>query len=237
VKPPASIPAAAFLLFLALACLPVVVVAGPLTTSAYCNGSQVVVAWSWYEDPMQPTGDPEWTGYDVYRRPMANCGTWVRVNATPFTRTMGASEAFDLTDTPPTAQGWTYEVRLVAADRSPAPFPEGITWDPAWQLAYAACPETEVPIVRGTVSDTWGWTLTIVPCEASCWPFVYVMDYEGMLALQEYVGQVVQVYGTISCGNMEGCSLDWIDHFVPTTCDSPVPVRRSTWGDVKALYR
>jgi hypothetical protein len=236
VRTPALLPVAALLL-LALACLPGLAVAGPLTTSAACDGNQVVVSWSWYEDPLQPTGDTEWTGYDVYRRRMADCGEWALVNATPFPRTLGESEWFSLTDTPPPGQGWLYEVRLVTADRSPAPFPSGLTWDPAWQRAYAACPETEVPTVRGTVSDEWGWTLVVHPCEASCYPFVYVMDYEGMLALQPYVGQVVQIYGTISCGSVEGCSLDWIDHFEPTTCASPVPVRRSSWGQVKALYR
>ncbi len=224
-------------ILLAVGFLPSLSSAGPLSTSAACEGDRIVVSWSWYEDPLYPTGDPEWTGYDVYRQGLSDCGEWARVNALPFPRTMGASESFSLTDTPPAGQACLYEVRLVRDDRTPAPLPAGLAWDLSWQRGYAACPETSVPIVRGQLSDELGWTLIVRPCDGTCYPQVYVMDYEGLLALQPYVGQTVQIYGTVSCGSIEGCSLDWMDHFDVTPCLSPTPAGRTSWGRLKSLYR
>jgi hypothetical protein len=229
-------PAAGILL--ALSCLATLSVGAPLSTAATCDGSQVVVSWSWTEDPGNPTGDPEWTGYDVWRRGMATCGDSVRVNDTPFPRTLGASESFSLTDLPPAGQAYVYTVVLVRADRTPAPYPENYSWDVASsQRGYAACPETTVPITQGRVSDEWGWTLLVEPCDGSCYPRLYVMDYEGLLALWPYVGSEVRIYGSLSCDGMDGCYLSWVDHFEGAACAGPVPAGRTSWGRVKSLYR
>ena len=93
--------------------------AGGLNAYATCaDGSHISFNWSWYEDPGSPTGHSEWVGYDVLRRSLTDCGPFVRVNATPYPRTPGASEAFTFTEVPPaTGTTYNYEVILVDASR------------------------------------------------------------------------------------------------------------------------
>ena len=59
--------------------------AGTLLAYAGCaDGTHITVQWSFTEDPTEPTGHPEWIGYDVERRPLASCGAFERLNAVPF---------------------------------------------------------------------------------------------------------------------------------------------------------
>src|SRR5882672_10075313 len=90
---------------LSWACLialwPAVARAGALNASASCaDSSHITFAWSFYEDPSNPTGRPEWVGYDVLRRSLTECGPFMRVNAAPYPRTLGASESFTYTEAP-----------------------------------------------------------------------------------------------------------------------------------------
>jgi hypothetical protein len=126
-------------------------------------------------------------------------------------------------------------VRLVKDDRAQAPDPPA--WDDSSPIVYAACPESSVPITQGRLSDEWGWTITVQPCAGTCYPPLYVMDYEGLLALQPFVGSEVRIYGTIDCGSVEGCSISLVDHFDVVPCALPTGSRRTSWGGLKSIYR
>src|SRR2546428_9764184 len=64
--------------------------AGYLSVYANCSdGSHVSLRWYFSDDPANPVIRPEWTGYDVYRRFLTDCGNYVRVNAEPFPRFHG----------------------------------------------------------------------------------------------------------------------------------------------------
>ncbi|HEX4936563.1 MAG TPA: hypothetical protein VFV33_25455, partial [Gemmatimonadaceae bacterium] len=56
---------------------------GDLTATANAiSATEIEIVWQWYEsDPPDPTGHPEWVGYDLYRRNPAECSPWVRLNA------------------------------------------------------------------------------------------------------------------------------------------------------------
>lgn len=223
---------------LALACLPTGSFAGPLSTWSTCDGDRVAVHWSWHETPGYPALDPLWTGYDVYRRSMADCGAWVRVNDVPYPRTMGASESFTHVDAPPPSQPWEYRVMLVTDDRQQAPYPSFEAWDMgSWANTYAGCPEALVPVTRGMLQDG-GWTIYLNGCPGSCYPSVYITDdYGAMTDLRPYVGSEVRIFGRIGCGSIEGCFLANLDHFEFAPCSAPTGVRPDSWGQLKVRYR
>ncbi len=216
--------------------------AGLLSTYATCDGSDnITVQWSFYEDPQNPVGHPEWVGYDVLRRSLDPCEPWTRVTATPYLRTPGISESFTYVEAAPAAQtAYEYQVILVDAGRNPLLFP--ITECDCWNgsFAWVSCPLFSAPLTQGTLTDG-GWALYVNPCPGSCYSACYL---EGPLApsleqeLRSYLGTgtVLRFYGTLACGGVEGCGLR-LNHFDVAPCGSVVPATRSTWGQIKVLYR
>ena len=81
-----------------------------------------------------------------------------------------------------------------------------------------------------------GWALYVAPPASTCYEGFY---FEGRWAgeLRPYVGTgaIVNLYGSPGCGNIEGCALA-IDHY-DIVGSPPTPVRASTWGRLKAIYR
>src|SRR5437762_10686048 len=76
-----------FVLGMPIAFAPTLAGAGSLSTSASCDASGITVEWTFYEDPQHPVANSDWTGYDVYRRSLTDCGSFARVNPLPIPRT------------------------------------------------------------------------------------------------------------------------------------------------------
>jgi hypothetical protein len=202
------------------------------------NPDSVTIAYSfgYWDDPNLPADHPEWVGFDVYRRTVADCGPTVRVNLVPFPREPGHSYSYTYTESPP-AQRTLYEywAVFVDADRNPVFFSSPPCY-PCASNAYGTSPPLSAVATKGTLED-WGWTLALVPCATTCYPRVYLGGC-CMSDLQPYVGTptVVGLFGSIACGTVEGCALN-VDHFELSGCEGPTPVRSTSWGRLKLLYR
>jgi hypothetical protein len=211
--------------------------AGSLYTgAAAASPSSILVSWTWVEYPEYPTGQPQWVGFDVWRRAAATCGAWERVNPAMIARTPGVTQSESFLDTTPVpATTYEYRVRLVDANRDFVYFAAPDCMWPCNPPAYAMCPDLASPVIEGTVSE-WGWAVLVSGCTNGCWGTAYV---ENPLAdeLRPYVGtgQSLRVFGHAACGTMEGCAMQ-VDHFELGDCGS-TPARRSSWGALKSHYR
>lgn len=205
-------------------------------TATAASPTTIRLDFGWWEDASDPTGHPEWVAFDLHRRASATCGAWTRINPDPFPRTPGVSQSLTFVDaTPVPATMYEYAVHLVDASRNDVLFGPPECGSPCAPPAFGCCPEFSAPLVVGTVID-WGWAVFIQPCANGCWPAGYV---NGPLdaSLRPYIGtgQVVAIYGSTTCGTMEGCSIV-PEHFTFTDC-GPTPSRRATWGKLKTIYR
>jgi len=207
---------------------------GYLIADGSC-GADGKVSYHWhYDEPGGPVDAPEWTGYDVYRRNASTCGDWVRVNADPYAR-LAAPHDYTYVETPPDPSAvWEYEVRMVDASRQQVFV---LPCDCGSRFVWTTCSPTSTPITKGRLTD-WGWTWAIEPCLGSCLPSAYLANYPLPPALAPYVGstQVIEFFGTVGCGSVEGCAIG-LDHWqLASACDI-VPVKSTSWGRVKVLYR
>lgn len=210
--------------------------AGALSADASCgSGGIISFSWTFYEDPLNPTGHPEWVGYDVWRRSLADCGAFVRVNAAPFPRA-GTTESLTYTEVPP-ASGTTfqYQVRLVDANRQQL-FLDAIACDCIAHDAWASCPQMSVPLTQGTLQDL-GWALLVQPCAPGCYQSFYFDDPQLVSLLRPFAGTgtAFSFFGQAVCGTVEGCVIH-VDHYETVPC-GPTPAQRATWGRVKSIYR
>jgi hypothetical protein len=197
-------------------------------------GADGKVTFHWhYDEPGGPVAAPDWTGYDVYRRNASTCSDWVRINADPYAR-LAAPHDYTYEETPPDLSVvWEYQVRMVDGARQETFV---LPCDCASRFVWTSCPPASPAITKGRLVD-WGWTWAITPCLGSCLPSAYLA---GPLPpeLAPYVGgnQVIDFYGSLGCGSVEGCAIQ-VDHWqLAATCDI-TPVSRATWGRVKVLYR
>jgi len=223
-----------------LVSIPLIVIAhtagaGSLSTWAtHPDATTITVHWNFYEDPMDPSGHPEWIGFDLMRRTTGDCSYFTRLNDQPFPRALNqpASGSYD----DPTADGFkSYEYRVVPVDAAHNPVALDVgDCEPCNQSVWASRTDAQAPATIGTLQDG-GWALFLTPCNHGCWPAVYI---ENADALRQYAdgSTIVGLYGVISCGSVEGCSLA-LDRFDINACDPPLPVRSTTWGGLKQLYR
>ena len=136
---------------------------GLLYASASCvDSSHISFHWTFWEDP-RPIG-PEWVGYDVLRRSVAECGPLLRVNDDPFPHVPGAGDSYTYTEVPPTPRT-TYEYQVVFVDTkhqqvSRPPLSCDI---PCIDRDWASCPQYSAPLTEGTLED-WGWALFVHAC-------------------------------------------------------------------------
>ena len=210
--------------------------AGSLSTWAtHPDAATITVHWNFYEDPMDPSGHPEWVGFDVLRRSTADCSYFTRLNDQPFPRVLDQPATGSYDDaTAETFKSYEYRVVLVDAARNPVTL--GYTGcEPCLQSTWASRTDGPAPATIGTLQDG-GWALYLVPCDHGCWSAVYIENAPDALRQYAGTGAVVGLYGVISCGSVEGCSLA-LDHFDINACDPPLPVRSTTWGGLKQLYR
>jgi hypothetical protein len=198
-----------------------------LNVDAQSTDSNVHVTWMLQEGSHSP-GYPEWTGFDVVRRSVGDCGPSVTVNSEPFPRT-ASNEYFEV---PPPGKMYEYRVVFVDANRQPVSIPDCFDCQ---RFGYATFPAFSAPMVQGTLQDL-GWALYVTNCPNMCFGPFYVSG-PVMETLRQYAGtgQAVRFWGSASCGTLEGCSLA-VDHYELAAC-GVTPTRRSSWGELKTLYR
>jgi hypothetical protein len=226
----------AALALLALALTPVRAPAGTFTTSATTESPTTVrIAWTWTDDPLAPIANPEWAGYDVFRRTTHGCETPIRLNITILPRTSGPSQSASWLDAPPLhAASYRYEVHPVTASRTAVSLSPCAA--PCGPPAYAMAPALSSYVVNGLVRDL-GSAVSVSECDTGCLDAV-VVDDPAAQALRPYAGtdQLVQVWGTTDCDTPEGCVLA-LDHFVLSGTCGVTAARQATWGSLKSRYR
>lgn len=207
---------------------------GYLSASATCDGGQNRFRWSYYDNPENPTQHPEWVGYDVLRRSLADCGEFVRVNAEPFPRLPGVLHGHTFAEVPPVANV-TYHYRVILVDANRNEVSLGSDCDCGGNEGWAGCPET--PLTHGTLED-WGWALNVLPCPDGCYWYFYIDGYQALFEeLRPYAGTgtTIRFYGEEMCGDTEGCSMQ-VSRYEIADC-GPVQVEESTWGRAKVIWR
>lgn len=211
--------------------------AGVQTSTATCTGApQITFSWDWYEFDFYTTAHPEWVGYDVLRRPLNTCTPFERINAQSLPRVFGQAHSNVFVDTPP-SQSETYEYRAVPVDvnRDPVVMLYPDCDPPCVKPTWASCPPASAPLVVGEITD-WGWALAIGPCPGSCFFGFY---FDGPIAQelrdQGRVGTIVKLFGTGWCCGVEGAAMNAVA-WEPGNCVS-TPARRTSWGELKTIYR
>jgi hypothetical protein len=210
---------------------------GYLSTSATCDDNgQITLTWSWYENGT-PVDRPDWVGYDVQRRSVADCGAFTRVNDTTFPRTVGANHTHTYVEAAPATET-TFEYRVIYVDANHQPvtmiMPDR---DPfSVEQAWVSSPDRSAPATEGLLSD-WGWALGVDPCPQTCYQSLYFEDPTMVAELRPLVGtgKSVRLFGRIGCGSVEGCYVT-VSRYEVSDCIA-TPTRRSTWGALKLLYR
>jgi hypothetical protein len=199
---------------------------------------EITVHWDWTEPFSGPPIDhPEWVGYDVFRRDVTACNVdWVRLNAEIVPRTVGVSHSREFVDTTPVNEVmYEYTVHMVDASRNQVLLDLSSCEWPCFGYGWSVTPALSAPVVVGTLTD-WGWAMYVTGCAEYCDASFY---FEGPLVQsardQGLVGRDVKVFGVAGCCSVEGPSII-ADHLELAAC-GVVPVRRSSWGGVKTLYR
>jgi hypothetical protein len=176
--------------------------------------------------------DERFIGLHVYRSIVGDCSVArerITAELIPFPV---SREQHIVTDTLPFRdKAYSYEARCVDVD--------GVDHDVDYIGIYTPIQPMFVtwghaPVTKGQLID-WGWTIALYPCSGECWPFVY-----GVWAFPEVLewagtGQVVSLYGSVTCGTMEGCEI-WMSGIEPSTC-GVTEIFNMDWGDVKRAYR
>ena len=207
--------------------------AGGMRVTGDCgDGSHVAIDWSWSDTSPNPAYHPEWVGWDVVRRPLGECGAFVRVNDASFPRSSNELSSFHTVDTPP-ATATAYQYRVIPVDAAHQEIHDYFVFDHGESIFYASCPNFSAPIVVGTIED-WGWALAVTPCANGCYAPFYFEPVDELRAAAG-TGEAFKLYGAGYCGTVEGCSLA-LDHWQPAVC-GPVPARRPSWAGIKILYR
>src|SRR5262245_5210286 len=211
--------------------------AGWLGVSATCTDeANFTLRWTWYEsDP--PANVPPWVGYDVLRRSLTDCGPFVRVNDTPFPRTVGATHTNTFVEAAPSEETtFQYQVIYVDANRQPLSFGFPDREPGYYEVAWVSCPNLSAPVTEGTLNDL-GWALEVVPCPRTCYESFYFDDPDMVAELRPLAGtgRSVRLFGQPYCGTVEGCGIDVASYEVSDCITTPI--RSATWGQLKLLYR
>jgi hypothetical protein len=187
------------------------------------------IVFSWYQNgPPQP--NYSYVGYDVYRRATDNCSEWVRVTG-EMVPLVGGELTYEIVDNPPPGHTYQYQVRPVDADRVQV-FPGPCDCSSS---EFVSTPGFSTPIFHGRLRDH-GWAAYLEPCVGSCGPQGYISPIPEALIPYLDTGTALNIYGQSGCASLEGCSIN-VDHFEVVVCDDIVPARRTSWGQVKTIYR
>jgi hypothetical protein len=215
-----------------------------LYVSPTCTGGATVsLNILFLDDPQNPSPlPPEWVGYDIYRRTFPGCTRpGVRVNDEIIPRPPAGVHELTYVDSPGVAGSNEYWVVFVDAERRPILLPSCYFCDlwPGYYGApgYVACPPNQTPVTMGRIVD-WGWALYVQnACPGSCWTGAYFSNDPWVDELRPYAdtNTVIRFYGGIGCCSVEGAYLA-INHYELSTC-GVTPTVRTSWGQLKAIYR
>jgi hypothetical protein len=205
---------------------------GELRSSATCTaGDSIAFSWTFTDNPNDPTGRPDWVGYDIQRRTVNPCGAYVRVNAQPFPRLPGSHGHTYVEAAPGTQTMYEYRVIFVDSNRQEIQLSSS---DCFWcgRNGWASCPLYSTPITHGTLQDL-GWAIFVSPCSGCYAGF----GLEPTPELRQYAGtgEALRFYGQAQFCDFEGCFLG-VDHYELAACPQ-TPVRKQSWGGIKAIHR
>jgi hypothetical protein len=209
---------------------------------AHCSDSGIVVHFTYVEDPLQPTGHPEWTQFALRRgssyEPLPFCGTGYGEGTLAYIPRTGATQSVTYIDHP---EPWNvtdyfdYSVVPLTAE---------------YQSIYnlfagfdrSGCPLETAPAVMGMIEDL-GWAVRTVPCPGFGCGGLALIKEPWASQLRPYAGtdQAFLFYGEVNCGTTwEGgvaCNIT-LQRFEPFACPAtPVPTRKGSWGQLKVMYR
>jgi hypothetical protein len=222
---------------LVLALIPFTASAFPIIQTGVSESAGGDVAFTWYHSGGAYAGY-EWAGFDVWRRALDDCSHWERVTAQPYPINSGTpipdgynTYQYQHTDHPPAGHSYEYRLRFVDANRNEVPRgPCDCSIS-----SYVSTPQFTTPIYHGRLRDH-GWAAYVDPCVESCGPPGYISPIPEALVPYLDTDTALNIYGRAGCGSLEGCSIS-VDHFEVVVCDDIVPARRTSWGQVKTIYR
>lgn len=209
---------------------------------AHCSDSGIVVHFTYVEDPLQPTGHPEWTQFALHAgstfQTLPECLDFYGVTTLAYIPRTGATQSYTYVYHP---ESWNvtdyfdFSVEPVTA-----------TFQSIYGLfgAYdrSGCPLETAPAVMGTIEDL-GWAVITVPCLGyGCGGLALVKEpWASQLRPYAGTGQAMLLYGEVNCSPIPeagvGCNIT-LQHFELIDCPTlPVPARRSSWGQLKVMYR
>jgi hypothetical protein len=177
----------------------------------------------------------DWEGWVLARTTVGTCTAWEVFTPVFAFPDSGSSTQAIVTDLVDNDQSLQYRVMIATSSGEYIAPPENIFFYDSTFLAFVTC--GVAPITRATISDIgWGWWVYV--CPGRCWAGATYIDnlppeYQGYAD----TGQVLDFYGSVLCGMIEGCSLT-VTHAEPVPgCSDPVSVQSSTWTAVKARFR
>lgn len=209
---------------------------------AHCSDSGIVVHFTYVEDPLQPTGHPEWTQFALHVgstfQTLPECLDGYGVGTLAYIPRTGATQSythvyhpapwnvtdyFDFTVEPVTATYQSIYGLFGAYDRS-------------------GCPLETAPAVMGTIEDL-GWAVITKSCPwYGCGGLALVKEpWASQLRPYAGTGQAMLLYGEVNCSPIleagVGCNIT-LQHFELIDCPTlPVPARKSSWGQLKVMHR
>jgi hypothetical protein len=161
----------------------------------------------------------------------------VRLNADIFPRVVGVDHGGIFVDTPPAPSvTWEYEIRPVTAARKTAMAYSSDCMAPCSPRMWESIPKLAGPVTVGTVGTDYGWGIHIAPYALECWSLGFYVSGTAADLLRPHLGssQVFRFYGDEGFTDViDGTELI-LDRFEPL---DPTPTARTTWGQLKTLYR
>jgi hypothetical protein len=211
---------------------------------ARCTDAGIVVHFTYVEDPLQPTGHPEWTQYALRTSelnvPLPGCATGRVERTLAYFPRSGATD--DIT--------YVYPKQELISNRYIYFYVEALTATfnhiPGFGFGpgdMSGCPIATTPAVMGSIEDL-GWAVRTRACPI-CGGSEALIREPQAAQLRPFAGtgQAVLLFGELTCSSdawVGGvtCSIE-LDHFELIGCplDPPVPAKVQSWGQVKIRYR
>lgn len=200
-----------------------------ITVYSACFPDSTYIIWNVF-DPAP--GQPEWVGFDVMRRTLPGCDEFVRVNEEIIPR---LPEPGYLRTFGEPSNGLTAEYRVVPVDVNRQP----VAMSPSFCSPcneFVNCPSFTSPITVGTLQELAPGFVYVIACPGTCYPSPFFAGgVPGDLAPYVGSGTALRLFGTISCGGVEGCSFNVVDHWEIGSCVTPTATQ--SWGRLKTIYR
>lgn len=201
---------------------------GYIDFSAECSGGTIRLDLTGNDDGRRP----DVVGFDIVRQVHGGCDSLVRITASPIARPQSGNFALQFVDSD-IANNVMYRYQAFGVDAARTTQVDLATIyvnSEGSDIAYAACGEALAAHGRLTVLGS-AWHLET--CPASCFPSIEVNTLVPGLDALVGTGVAVRLYGNIA-STLQGHRL-FPSRFEIRSCGTAV--ERSSWGDLKELYR